>query len=150
MRITFTLQLFKKKTSALNLSKKVMKKVGIFCGGYSSEFDISIKSAETIQKHFPSEYETVKIIVKKDEWKAEIGEELVDFDINTMTFSSIKIDLAIVYIHGDPGENGKIQALLEMKGIPYLNSGPLASSLSFDKWFCNQFLKSFGMKCLEF
>jgi len=145
MRITFTLQLFKKKTSALNLSKKVMKKVGIFCGGYSSEFDISIKSAETIQKHFPSEYETVKIIVKKDEWKAEIGEELVDFDINTMTFSSIKIDLAIVYIHGDPGENGKIQALLEMKGIPYLNSGPLASSLSFDKWFCNQFLKSFGI-----
>ena len=92
MRITFTLQLFKKKISALNLSKKVMKKVGIFCGGYSSEFDISIKSAETIQKHFPSEYETVKIIVKKDEWKAEIGEELVDFDINTMTFSSIKID----------------------------------------------------------
>jgi D-alanine-D-alanine ligase len=145
MRITFTLQLFKKKTSALNLSKKVMKKVGIFCGGYSSEFDISIKSAETIQKHFPSEYETVKIIVKRDEWKAEIGEELVDFDINTMTFSSIKIDLAIVYIHGDPGENGKIQALLEMKGIPYLNSGPLASSLSFDKWFCNQFLKSFGI-----
>jgi D-alanine-D-alanine ligase len=122
-----------------------MKKVGIFCGGYSSEFDISIKSAETIQKHFPSEYETVKIIVKKDEWKAEIGEELIDFDINTMTFSSIKIDLAIVYIHGDPGENGKIQALLDMKGIPYLNSGPLASSLSFDKWFCNQFLKSFGI-----
>jgi len=145
MRITFTLQLFKKKTSTLNLSKKVMKKVGIFCGGYSSEFDISIKSAETIQKHFPSEYETVKIIVKKDEWKAEIGEELVDFDINTMTFSSIKIDLAIVYIHGDPGENGKIQALLDMKGIPYLNSGLLASSLSFDKWFCNQFLKSFGI-----
>jgi D-alanine-D-alanine ligase len=34
---------------------------------------------------------------------------------------------------------------LDIKGIPYLNSGPLASSLSFDKWFCNQFLKSFGI-----
>ena len=56
-----------------------------------------------------------------------------------------KIDLGIVYIHGDPGENGKIQALLDMQGIPYLNSGPLASALSFDKWFCNQFLKSFGI-----
>ena len=120
-----------------------MKTIGIFCGGYSSEFDISIKSAETIQKHFPSEFQTVKIIVKKEGWQAETNGELVDFDINTMTYANEKIDIGIVYIHGDPGENGKIQALLDMKGIPYLNSGPLASSLSFDKWFCNQFLKSF-------
>jgi D-alanine-D-alanine ligase len=62
-----------------------------------------------------------------------------------MSFNNQTIDLAIVYIHGEPGENGKIQALLDMKGIPYLNSGPLASSLSFDKWFCNQFLKSFDI-----
>jgi D-alanine-D-alanine ligase len=32
-----------------------------------------------------------------------------------------------------------------MKGIPYLNSGVLSSALSFDKWYCNQFLKSFGI-----
>jgi D-alanine-D-alanine ligase len=49
-------------------------------------------------------------------------------------------------VHGDPGENGKIQALLDMKGVPYLNSEPLASALSFDKWYCNQFLKGFGIK----
>lgn len=122
-----------------------MKTVGIFCGGFSSEFDISIKSAQTIQDHFPSSFRTNKIIVSKDGWKAEVGNQLVDFCIQTMSFSNIKIDLAIVYIHGDPGENGKIQALLDMQGIPYLNSGPLASALSFDKWFCNQFLKSFGI-----
>ena len=122
-----------------------MKTIGIFCGGYSSEFDISIKSAETIQTNFPSEYTTVKIIVKKEGWKAEIDGKLIDFDSNSMSFESIKIDIGLVYIHGDPGENGKIQALLDMKGIPYLNSGPLASALSFDKWFCNQFLKSFGI-----
>ncbi|MBP6089886.1 MAG: ATP-grasp domain-containing protein, partial [Crocinitomicaceae bacterium] len=51
----------------------------------------------------------------------------------------------IVYVHGDPGENGKIQALLDMHGIPYLNAGSLASALSFDKWYCNQFLKGFGI-----
>ena len=72
------------------------------------------------------------------------------FDINTMSFNlkgqQKSIDTAIVYVHGDPGENGKIQALLDMKGIPYLNSGPLASALSFDKWYCNQFLKGFGIK----
>jgi D-alanine-D-alanine ligase len=125
-----------------------MKTVGIFCGGFSSEWEISLKSAQTIQDNFPKEFSTVKIVVDKDNWKAFIGEDTFIFDLNTMTFNNgklTKIDIGIVYIHGDPGENGKIQALLEMKNIPYLNSGPLASALSFDKWYCNQFLKGFGI-----
>ncbi len=126
-----------------------MKTVGIFCGGFSSEFEISIKSAQTIQDHFPPGYDVVKIIVSKQGWKVETREGITPFDIQQMTYNvnklDKKIDLGIVYIHGDPGENGKIQALLDMQGIPYLNSGPLASALSFDKWFCNQFLKSFGI-----
>jgi len=126
-----------------------MKTVGIFCGGFSSEWEISLKSAQTIQDNFPENFSTVKIVVEKDNWSALIGEDSFPFDINTMTFNDgklMKIDIGIVYIHGDPGENGKIQALLEMKNIPYLNSGPLASALSFDKWYCNQFLKGFGIK----
>jgi D-alanine-D-alanine ligase len=125
-----------------------MKTVGIFCGGFSSEWEISLKSAQTIQDNFPKEFSTVKIVVDKDNWKALIGDDTFTFDLNTMTFNNgklTKIDIGIVYIHGDPGENGKIQALLEMKNIPYLNSGPLASALSFDKWYCNQFLKGFGI-----
>jgi D-alanine-D-alanine ligase len=125
-----------------------MKTVGIFCGGFSSEWEISLKSAQTIQDNFPKEFITIKIVVDKDNWTARIGEESFPFDLNSMTFNNgklTKIDLGIVYIHGDPGENGKIQALLEIKNIPYLNSGPLASALSFDKWYCNQFLKGFGI-----
>ena len=126
-----------------------MKTVGIFCGGFSSEWEISLKSAQTIQDNFPKKFSTVKIVVEKDNWFALIGEDSFPFDLNTMTFNDgklMKIDIGIVYIHGDPGENGKIQALLEMKNIPFLNSGPLASALSFDKWYCNQFLKGFGIK----
>ncbi|MBT5932084.1 MAG: ATP-grasp domain-containing protein, partial [Flavobacteriales bacterium] len=52
------------------------------------------------------------------------------------------IDAGIICIHGDPGENGKIQAFLDLKGIPCVNSGFESSSLSFDKYTCNQFLKS--------
>jgi D-alanine-D-alanine ligase len=126
-----------------------MKTVGIFCGGFSSEFEISIKSAQTIQDHFPPGYAVVKIIVSKQGWEVETQDGITPFDIQQMSYNvnklDKKIDLGIVYIHGDPGENGKIQALLDMQGIPYLNSGPLASALSFDKWFCNQFLKSFGI-----
>jgi D-alanine-D-alanine ligase len=126
-----------------------MKTIGIFCGGYSSEWEISLKSAQTIQNNFPDGYKVIKILVSKTGWKAELDGEECDFDMNTMSVQgkeAIRIDAGLVYVHGDPGENGKIQALLEMHSIPYINSGPLASALSFDKWFCNQFLKGFGIK----
>ena len=126
-----------------------MKTIGIFCGGFSSEWEISLKSAQTIQDNFPAGYKVIKIIISREGWKAEIPEGLVDFDLNTMKVmgeSPVKIDIGIVYVHGDPGENGKVQALLEMHAVPYLNSGPLASALSFDKWYCNQFIKGFGLQ----
>jgi D-alanine-D-alanine ligase len=105
-----------------------------------------MKSAQTIIENCPKSYQPVKIIVSEENWLAEYEEQLLPFDINTMRFGENKISAAIVYIHGDPGENGKVQSLLEMKGIPYINSGPLASALSFDKWYCNQFLSGFGIK----
>ena len=124
-----------------------MKRIGLFCGGFSSEFNISILSATTIQENFPKEFEIVKIIVSKENWLVEFESELVPFDLNngSFTYQEVhhKIDAGIVYIHGNPGENGKIQALLDMQNIPYVNAGPLASSLSFDKWYCNQFLRAF-------
>jgi D-alanine-D-alanine ligase len=124
-----------------------MQTVAIFCGGFSSEFDISIKSATTILSNFPKGFDAFLVYVKQDKWQADYQGEICDLDLNTMCFlfqeESIRIDIGLVYIHGDPGENGKIQAFLEMKGINCLNSGALASEISFDKWFCNQFLKGF-------
>jgi len=126
-----------------------MKTFGIFCGGYSSEFQISIKSATTIQKNFPKGWNVVKIIVNKDDWDVELTNNTVSLNRNNMTFITdgveTKIDAALIYIHGDPGENGKIGALLDINNTPYLNSSVLSSALSFDKWFCNQFLSSFGI-----
>lgn len=127
-----------------------MKQIAIFCGGYSSEWEISLKSAETIAANFPEGYSVYKVVVSREDWTAEIAGERLVFSRDKMgVFKDGKFispDAAIVYIHGDPGENGKLQAMLEMSGIPYVNSGPLASALSFDKWYCNQFLKGFGIK----
>jgi D-alanine-D-alanine ligase len=110
-----------------------MKRIGLICGGFSSEYNISIKSAQTIQNHFPAHLECVLIQISRADWQERLQLEG-------------KIDAAIVYTHGDPGENGKIQAYLDMLQIPYINSGVLASALSFDKWYCNQFLKGFGFE----
>ena len=125
-----------------------MKNVGIICGGFSSEYDISVNSARTIRDNFPDQFNAYLVFLSRDGWKIEVDSKQFDFDPINFTAelngNSLKIDVAIVYTHGDPGENGKVQAYLEMQQIPYINSGPLASELSFDKWFCNQFIKGFG------
>jgi len=127
-----------------------MKNIGIICGGFSSEHEISLKSANTILKHLPDAYKGYMIVLSDQGWLVKDGYNHGVFDLNTGMISfrddtCISLAGAIVYIHGNPGENGKIQALLDMLNIPYVNTNVLASALSFDKWYCNQFLKSFGI-----
>jgi D-alanine-D-alanine ligase len=131
-----------------------MKNVGIICGGFSSEFDISVKSATNIHENFPDGYRTFLILLKKEGWFVQMeNSELIQVNAGDLSFNlagdSVQIDVAIVFIHGDPGENGKVQAYLDMIDIPYVNSGPLASELSFDKWYCNQFLRGFDILVAE-
>jgi D-alanine-D-alanine ligase len=126
-----------------------MKTVGLFCGGFSSEYGISMKSAQTIADHFPKAYHIVKIEVTRDNWYAHAASGKAVFNLESLSFTegdkTVRIDIGLIYIHGNPGENGKIQAFFDMKGLPYVNSGALASELSFDKWYCNQFLNNFGI-----
>lgn len=126
-----------------------MKRIAIICGGYSSEFDISIKSANTILDNFPQGYDPFLLELTRDAWTVVYKGERLAFDAWNLSFEyneeTIAIDAAIIYIHGNPGENGKLQAYLEMKNIPFVNSGALASELSFDKWYCNQFLRGFDI-----
>lgn len=132
-----------------------MQNVGIFCGGYSSEYEISVKSATTIFNHLErTKYTPFLIYVTREKWEIDYhGERLIvspeDFSFTSAKDGKQKIDLAHVYIHGNPGENGKLQAYLEMKELAFINSGSLASQLSFDKWFCNQFIKGFGVKVAQ-
>ena len=127
-----------------------MKNLGIICGGFSSEYEISLKSANTILKQLPDAYTGYMIVLSDQGWLVKNGYNHGVFDLNTgiisfMDGTSVSLAGAIIYIHGNPGENGKIQALLDMLKIPYVNSNVLASALSFDKWYCNQFLKSFDI-----
>ncbi len=130
-----------------------MKKVAIICGGFSSEYEISVLSGGNIQRNFPDGYDARLVFLRKEGWF--VGMDGRETPMNPVDFTFEEdgalqhFDLAVVYIHGDPGENGKVQAYLEMIGLPYVNSGPLASELSFDKWFCNQFLKGFGIRVAD-
>jgi len=60
--------------------------------------------------------------------------------------ATTRFDFAYITIHGTPGEDGVLQGYFDMLGIPYSNCGVLASALTFNKFTCNNFLKSFGVK----
>lgn len=130
-----------------------MRNVAIICGGLSSEYEISLKSAQTIIDHFPKNYKCHKIVINKEGWwygepENQIAVDKNDFSTN-VSGEKLQFDMALIYIHGFPGEDGKMQAYFDMMGIPYLNSNALASELSFDKWFCNQFIKQFQIPVAE-
>jgi len=58
-----------------------------------------------------------------------------------------KADCVFLGLHGEDGEDGKIQAVLEMLGIPYTGSGPLGSAMAMDKQIARQVMQVNGIKC---
>lgn len=131
------------------------KNIAIVAGGYSSEIVISLKSAEGIYSFMDKEkYDCFIVLIHKQKWivKKDDGQEI---GINKNDFSfqddigKVKFDFAYITIHGTPGENGLLQGYLDMQGIPYSCCGVLAASLTFNKYFCNNFLKRFGVRVAE-
>ncbi len=127
------------------------KNIAIIAGGNSSEFPVSIRSAEQIAGELdPDKYNVYKIIIKGTTWilEDEKTEQTTvnkdDFSCNTPT-GKLKFDCALITIHGTPGEDGKLQGYFESLNIPYTSSGILSSSLTFNKKATKLFLKSFGI-----
>ncbi len=95
------------------------KKIGVLLGGLSEEREISLKTGGAVLKALLAKgYNAVAIDAGRD-----IAFRLV----------SEKVEVAFVALHGRYGEDGCIQGLLEVMGIPYTGSGVQASSVAMDK-----------------
>lgn len=130
------------------------KNIAIIWGGYSSEIVVSEKSAQGIYSFIDKEkYNVYKVKIDEHVWEAECGNETFPIDKNDFSFTAngqkIPFDFAYITIHGTPGEDGVLQGYFDMLRIPYSNCGVLASALTFSKFTCNNFLKSFGFKVAE-
>ena len=126
------------------------KNIAIVWGGYSPEKIVSEKSAYGIYSFIDKEkYNVYKVVINRDSWEVEYDEDKVSIDKNDFSFiaegKKINFDLAYITIHGTPGEDGVLQGYFDMLNIPYSNSGVLSSALTFNKYTCNNFLKSFGI-----
>jgi len=132
------------------------KKVAIVAGGYSSEFGVSLKSAQGLRSFIdPERYEVYTVLITKEKWIVKWDEVIeIPIDKNDFSFAqggkTIHFDFAYITIHGSPGENGLLQGYFDMIGIPYSSCGVLASGLTFNKYFCNRFLNNFEVKTADF
>lgn len=93
--------------------------IGVLMGGISTEREISLRSGKAVCQALISKgYNAVAIDVGRD-----VAEKI----------AKEKIDIAFLALHGKYGEDGAIQGLLEMAGIPYSGSGVLASAIAINK-----------------
>lgn len=127
------------------------KNIAVIAGGNSSEYYISLQSAETISNEIDKEkFNVYTVLLKGNEW--ELTSDLfcgIPIDKNDFSFNDngqkVKFDCAYITIHGTPGEDGKLQSYFEMIGLPYTSCNVLCSSLTFNKYFCNTYLKQKGI-----
>ncbi len=119
--------------------------IAIFSGGDSSEFEISVKSANQVKKWLElAGHSCFLVEVKKGHWTVLFEDQRVPLDKNSF---SVKLNRKVISfdfiwntIHGTPGEDGKLQGCFDMAGIPYNCSNHLSSALTFNKYTCKSFL----------
>ncbi len=131
-----------------------MKTIAIVAGGDSSEFEVSVKSANEVQKILSQRYEVYIVMIKGTNWYWEDQKgryhniDKNDFSLITDEYR-IRFDAAFIAIHGTPGENGLLQGYFDMMSIPYSSCGAFCSALTFNKQACKLFLKEYDIPMAE-
>ena len=131
-------------------------RVGVLFGGRSGEHEVSLRSARSVIDAFdPDRYEIVPIgIDKQGRWLLGEGSRrllagslddqeppaLVAMEpvapIVPRAESLLNLDVVFPVLHGPLGEDGTVQGLLELAGVPYVGCGVLASAVAMDKALC--------------
>lgn len=146
-------------------------RVAVLFGGCSEEHDVSIKSAQEIAKHINTEkYEPVYIGITRSgnwmmcerpcpDWENEnCGTAVISPDKTTHGLilmrngecKTLRIDIVFPVLHGKTGEDGTIQGLLELSGIPYVGCNVQSSAACMDKSLAYIILKDAGLSVPDF
>ena len=108
-------------------------KIAVFMGGTSSEKEISLRSGEAVLESLQRQgYDAYGVVL--------------DENNQVTAFLENDYDLAYLVLHGGTGENGKIQAVLDILGKKYTGSGVLASALTMDKNKTKQIAENIGIR----
>ncbi|MFC0680963.1 D-alanine--(R)-lactate ligase [Lysobacter korlensis] len=146
-------------------------KVAVIFGGASEEHPVSVKSAQEVARNLNlAKYEPVYVgITSSGEWKLcdRPGPDWADGDCRGATLSpdravhgllvevdgrwkTIRLDVVVPVLHGTLGEDGAIQGLLDLSGIPYVGCDVQSSALSMDKSLTYLVVRSAGIATPRF
>ncbi|MBV7440893.1 D-alanine--D-alanine ligase [Weeksellaceae bacterium TAE3-ERU29] len=126
-----------------------MQNIAVVMGGYSDEYEVSLKSGQTIIDNIDKKiYNPVKVHILSNGWFAV--KENDKFEINKADFSyinakgeKVKFDCVFNIIHGTPGEDGHLQAYWKLIGMPFTGCNHYLSALTFNKKDCISVLKKY-------
>ena len=116
-------------------------RVAVLLGGRSSEHDISLASARSVLEALdPERYDTVTVEIGRDgRWELGTGSndgsvaETLPVPTAKVPATLGEVDVVFPVLHGPFGEDGTVQGLLELAGVPYVGAGVLGSALAMDK-----------------
>ena len=111
-------------------------KIAVLCGGRSAEREVSLKSGANVQQALRG-----------------LGHDVTAVDIDMGTWDVLRdggFDCVFNALHGRPGEDGTVQGMLELLGLPCTGSGVLASALCIDKAAANEMMSRGGLRIPEF
>jgi D-alanine-D-alanine ligase len=116
-------------------------RVAVLLGGRSSEHEISLESARSVLEALdPEHYETVTVEIGRDgRWELGTGSddgsvaETLPVPTSKVPATLGEVDVVFPVLHGPFGEDGTVQGLLELAGVPYVGAGVLGSALAMDK-----------------
>ena len=147
------------------MKKKI--KVAVLMGGKSPEYEISLISGCEVVKNLPKKYEALPVVISRNgkKWQLVSKQKLFlledpiklrgtnkdiklpeDKELVNVGQVSDRVDVAFIAMHGPFGEDGTIQGMLELAGIPYTGSGVLASALGMDKIMFRKILAAEGIQ----
>lgn len=107
-------------------------RVAVLMGGWSAEREVSLNSGEAVLSALQA--------VHVDAVPVDIRRETVLEQLSAGGF-----DCCFIVVHGTGGEDGSLQAVLELLGMPYTGSGVLGSALGMDKWRCKLVWQALGL-----
>src|SRR5437763_9096590 len=111
------------------------KHVAVLMGGWSAEREVSLRSGKACAEAlFRLGYRVTRI---------DVGRDIA------AVLTTVKPDVALNVLHGRPGEDGTLQGLLEIAGIPYTHSGVMASAVAMQKDVAKTLFRAAGVPVPE-
>lgn len=124
------------------------KKIALIYGGDSSEWGISVLSGKFVASCLdPKRYAVTELLLRNGQWNVcDPAEKEVAVPVKPFIPSELKnFDVAMIMIHGTPGENGILQAELERHGVPFTTCSSRVSAITFDKHACKKAMQGLGI-----